>query len=204
MKVTQRRTNYIIGVVLINIITLFFTGFIKTNHIRSPNPVNYTVDVLMGSSFFICVHYLGCVIKYTNEKKSIIIMMIVYNTINLIAFSFQQFVSSDKMSVHFLLNLIKIILLICLLIQIFKVKNPVFASSFRLFIGLELFLIIFRSSVVLFVIQHYIPEGMLSFIPLVELFPPLTILFILFKTSTYINNQQQVLTHTIVNTDEPA
>ena len=204
MKVTQRMTNYIIGVVLINIIILFFTGFIKINHIRSPNPVNYTVDVIMGSSFFLCVHYLGCVIKYTNEKKSIIIMMIVYNTINLIAFSLHQFVSSDKMSVHFLLNLIKIIVLIGLLIQIFKVKNLVFASSFRLFIGLELFLTIFRSLVILFAIQHYIPKSMLSLIPLVELFPPLAILFILFKTSTYLNNQQQVLKHTIVNIDEPA
>lgn len=160
------------------------------------NTVQVNTSVLYAVYFFSFIAvvttyaYLIGVLKYVHESSSIITAFIVALIYNIIRFALPFLLGKQSNpTIELYFNyLIVIIIRAYVLINIFRIRNPILAYPFRLF-G-----IISLSVIVLKIISPFLhlPEKLLGKIfNLLELLPLAAVIFILFKVIKLLNSEKK-------------
>ena len=191
MKVNQKTTNYIIVVALIHLILIVFVGFFKiAKPFQIPLIASYILNFLIEITYLIVIIYLSYVLKYLNEKRSIILIFQIYAGFDLLSFFRNLLIAPSTHGPYLPISVIISIAIICFIIQLFIIKNPVLAPYFKLLALTMIFSTLFSTIGPILMIQHYVGHSILPYIVIAGLLPSVVIVLILYKTLICFSDQQ--------------
>jgi len=190
MKVNQKTISYLIPIAFIHLILVAFVVSIKIlKPFQIPLIANYTLNFLIESTYLIVIIYLSYVLTYLNEKRFITIVFQIYAATGLLSFIRNLLVEPSINEAYFFISFILLIVVICFIIQLFKIKNPVIAPYFKLLALTMLFSTLFSVIGPILMVMHYVGRSVLIYIKVSDLLPPGIIILILYKTSIYLTGQ---------------
>lgn len=205
MKVTQKTTGFIILIAALHALSIAIAGILKIEHIIYPTFINYFVNFFIEGTYITTLLYLYHLLKYANEKRSIILAFWAYIVYDAFAFLLRMFViGTSIINGNWVFNLISAGITLYFVIFVSGVSNSALGKSFKLLTTAILLSSIIRIVAAVFLIQHYAGPSMLWYIIAAELLPPFAMLYILFKTTAYLKHEQQVFKQATLSADEPA
>jgi hypothetical protein len=191
MKVNQKTTSYLIAIAFIHLILVAFVVFIKIlKPFQIPLITSYILNFLIASTCLTVIIYLSYILTYLNEKRFITIIFQVYAATYLLSFIRNLLVKPSINGTYFFISFIIITVVICFIIQLFKIKNPVLAPYFKLLALTMLFSTLFSAVGPILMVMHYVGRSILMYIKVSDMLPPGIIVLILYKTSIYLTGQQ--------------
>ena len=194
MKVNQKSIKYVVVVALIHLILIAFTDFFKISKpFRVPPVASYILNFLIEGTYLIVIIYLSYVLKYLNEKRSIILIFQIYAATDLFSFLRNLLVEPSIIGTYFFISFILITVVICFIIQLFKIKNPVLAPYFKLLALTMLFSTLLSTIGPILMVLHYVGRSILSYIKISYLLPSGIIVSILYKTLSCFSDQEPPL-----------
>lgn len=191
MKINLKTITYIITAVIIYGLLLALSMFIRIKHIRIDQSANHILLTLIEVFYLSIMVYLINFLKYLKEKKSVIVVFIIFITYDILAFLYGMFAKSigATIQINAMAGLACLIISILLFTYTFRIKTKEFAPPFRFFGGAFIFILLFKMIVPIIMILHY-NQTLRPYTALVELLIPLAILNILFKAYRYLQKEQ--------------
>ncbi len=181
-------------------------------NLHVPSLYYLPVGIIQSFSYLIPFIYLGLILNFLNEQRSIIIAFIINGCyfLNTIIMSYTVDPRSHQV-IYVISGGIAFIIVINLSIQIFRIKNRQMGLLFRIYCVTMLLRVCVRVSGPFFIPVFQNKDNIRFLVIMLgrlyaffDLFPSVIIVVILYKTLTYLSAEQLLIKHAALSADQPA
>jgi len=205
IRMKAKATNLIIIIVILHALCNAVAGLLNIEHAVYPVTIAYLLNFVIGGTYVIPLLYLRSFLVYINEKRGIILAFWIYIIYYVLSLLLRTFVAGISMLYgNWFFTLVSVVITLYFLIKILQIRNSELSKPFKLYAFAIILSAIIRIILPILMIQYYTGKHMLRYLVAAELLPSLALLFILYKTSVYLNDEQRAFKRAAANSDEPA